>query len=73
MAASDGSQGTGLGTRIVTAMARNLGSKVAYEDARPGTRAVLAFATEVPDPEDAPSQAVPAPSTTTSVPTGTRE
>lgn len=74
MAASDGSQGTGLGTRIVTAMARNLGSKVAYEDARPGTRAVLEFSTEVPVYEgEQGAQAVPGPSTTTGVPTGTRE
>jgi two-component sensor histidine kinase len=41
----DGSQirGTGLGTRIVTAMARTIGAKVDYLPRNPGTAARLAF------------------------------
>jgi len=34
-------QGTGLGTRIVTSMAANLGTEVQYFDRKPGTRARL--------------------------------
>lgn len=38
-------RGTGLGTRIVTAMASSLGANVDYEERRPGTLARLAFPT----------------------------
>jgi two-component sensor histidine kinase len=37
-------QGTGLGSRIVTAMANTIGAEVRYEARQPGTRAVIAFA-----------------------------
>jgi two-component sensor histidine kinase len=36
-------QGTGLGSRIVTAMASSLGATVTYENRNPGTRARLVF------------------------------
>ena len=36
-------RGTGLGSRIVRAMAQNLRSELAYVRGRPGTRAVLSF------------------------------
>jgi two-component sensor histidine kinase/CheY-like chemotaxis protein len=36
-------QGTGLGTRIVTAMAVGMGAEVEYADLSPGTRAMLSF------------------------------
>ncbi len=36
-------QGTGLGTRIVKAMAHALGASVVYQDTRPGTRVNLKF------------------------------
>jgi two-component sensor histidine kinase len=36
-------QGTGLGTRIVKAMAHALGASVVYQDTRPGTRVKLKF------------------------------
>lgn len=38
-------RGTGLGTRIVKAMATNLGSEVQYLDRKPGTAAVFSIAT----------------------------
>lgn len=38
-------RGTGLGTRIVKAMATNLGSEVQYLDRKPGTAAILSIAT----------------------------
>ena len=36
-------RGTGLGQRVVAAMARSLGSQVEYDPAHRGARAVLAF------------------------------
>jgi two-component sensor histidine kinase len=36
-------QGTGVGTRIVTAMAGDLGSSVMYASGHPGTRAIIEF------------------------------
>jgi two-component sensor histidine kinase len=37
-------QGTGIGTRIINALAKNLGSAVTYADGRPGCEAMLEFA-----------------------------
>lgn len=39
-------QGTGLGSRIVTAMSKTLGAEARYEERQPGTRAVIAFAAQ---------------------------
>ncbi len=36
-------QGTGLGSRIVKAMAHSLGASVAYTNQRPGTQVTLQF------------------------------
>lgn len=38
-----GAQGTGLGSRVIAAMAANLQSRVVFDDAGPGTRAQLSF------------------------------
>lgn len=43
-------KGTGLGSRIVTAMASNLGGEVRYDDRRPGTTARLIFSRDEPPP-----------------------
>ncbi len=40
-------KGTGLGTRIVAAMAHTIGARVEYVQRNPGTTARLAFATQV--------------------------
>jgi len=44
-------KGTGLGSRIVTAMAQNLGGTVEYEQRSPGMLARLTFAAEAPSAE----------------------
>jgi two-component sensor histidine kinase len=47
-------KGTGLGSRIVSAMAQSLGGKIAYEPRTPGTAARLTFALDQPSTSGAP-------------------
>ena len=44
MASGTRPKGTGLGSRIIAAMAANLATKIAYDERERGTRAVLSFA-----------------------------
>ena len=54
--ADEPAQGTGLGSRILTAMARNLDAELNHDRSRPGTRVVVDFPLDVHSSAPRPSE-----------------